>query len=333
MNIINIDSSENVFFPLEKKLFDDPDVIYHGTGSGFISKIEKDGWKINDLPYDVDDFVKVEKYYDEIGFRGFSNRGWANFSFVHTNGTIHRNTLPSFTSNYWTARNYSANTMGEAIRNLIIAIDDYILFATMKEEQDKLKKKLLEMEPQKFCSEFLYENKEYQHGLTNFMLRYRIPHEDLCVEYFKKVKKQKLEKMLNRLNDSEYLSSNVSEFIKIKNKYKKYLNSYPVVYVVKTNKHNEDLSSPMNKELGINIPVHFDILPKEILTRIDFPNGIDRFMPFGNTPFVCEWNIQEINEYVSADRDGFLNRWDDKKCGEQFLQNFLSKNSPYSSNS
>ncbi|MSP64958.1 MAG: hypothetical protein EXR16_04950 [Bacteroidetes bacterium] len=277
MEIITISDPNDLIFPMSKEIFDDAYVVYHGTGSGFIEKIEKKGWKVGDIPYDTKDFVEVKKYCDEIGFTGSSNRGLPNFSFViDTQGNIPRNLNPSFTSNYSTARNYSLNIAGESICNLVIAIDEYLEIVLNNKKQNDLKDKLFKTDPYDFFLNHLDGNPEYNDGLSKYMIEKRIPEENQCVEYFEKIKCIEINKMILKITNQKYLSNNAIILKKIKKKYEQYLKSYPVVYVIKSN----DVLFPViegditsSKKLGINIPVDFDISPDAILARIDFING------------------------------------------------------------
>lgn len=323
MNIITINDPVDVFFPLEKDAFIDPNVIYHGTGSCFISKIEKKGWKLNDLPYYAEDFVKVEQIYDDIGFTGFSNRGWTSFPFVQRNGEITRNLNPSFTSNYWTARNYSANSVGEAIRNLVIAIDDYILLSTNREKQEYFKNKLIKTSPHDFYSKFFDHDETYLKNILDYMIKNKIPNESECDEFFNEKKKRKLSEILIKLNDPRYLESNLSIILDIKKKYSQFLDSYPVVYVVKTNKIDEISSE--DKEYELDIEMKSNIEPQEIMARIDFPNGVKRFMPnMLATPY-CKWNQDKLNEQIKNIRDVLFEWQQNAENANQFMKRYFPK--------
>src|SRR5206468_3372748 len=71
-------------------------------------------------PYEEADVKLVELAYDSIGFTGInsSKGGWTSFSFAPY--TI------SFTQSYWLARIYGGKSGGERIKNLMVAIDEFI---------------------------------------------------------------------------------------------------------------------------------------------------------------------------------------------------------------
>lgn len=70
MNRVTINDPLDIVYPLDKELFEDVNIVYHGTSSCFADNIAKNGWKINGHPYEIQDVVKVCNVFSAIDFSG-----------------------------------------------------------------------------------------------------------------------------------------------------------------------------------------------------------------------------------------------------------------------
>ena len=61
MKIIEINNPNNIIFPLEKEIFENQKVVYHGTWSTFSSMIESKGWIVK---YIKSYFIKIPSKSD-----------------------------------------------------------------------------------------------------------------------------------------------------------------------------------------------------------------------------------------------------------------------------
>ncbi|MHA1278376.1 MAG: hypothetical protein ACTSRC_19075 [Candidatus Helarchaeota archaeon] len=59
MEIKTILSPYNVTYPLDQDIFEQSNVLYHGTSSVFCEKIEKRGWVINQQPFDINEIKYI----------------------------------------------------------------------------------------------------------------------------------------------------------------------------------------------------------------------------------------------------------------------------------
>ncbi|MEO9293972.1 MAG: hypothetical protein ABI347_00015 [Nitrososphaera sp.] len=120
MEYVIINDPNDIHYPLSPQIFADPMTVYHGTSSVFAEKIEAEGWRMNCSPYDRQDIGVINSAFDSIGYTGKRGRGWQNLSFP--TGTI------SFTQLYEKARSFATNKGGEAIKNMMFAIEDFVEF-------------------------------------------------------------------------------------------------------------------------------------------------------------------------------------------------------------
>ena len=134
MKIIEINNQNNIIFPLEKEIFENQKIVYHGTWSTFSSMIESKGWIVNDLPYDIEDVkyicdvcknigVNREAYYDVLKY--------FTLSLGRDNNQIIK--FPSFSPNYWISRNYASYRGGETITHILEATQKLLKYNRAEE--------------------------------------------------------------------------------------------------------------------------------------------------------------------------------------------------------
>lgn len=249
--IITIKDPEDFICPLDKKTHENPNIVYHGTSSLFIDKIEKDGWSNDtDKPYDIKDIKLIHRIFDSIMYMGEINHGYVNIaSYTLKNyDSKTQKKFGFFSQKYTIAGNYARNKGGETIHNTILAVEDFLFFVKKPELQIKNKEKL-------------------KIKLTKY---------PPAVSYHKKILEA-----LNLLDNKKYLNDMAEKLQKIKNKYEKLVkNHYPVVYALKIKPNwfkNWANPDKMINSGEVNLVAIKSIKPENIIARIVFPNGVERF--------------------------------------------------------
>jgi hypothetical protein len=120
-NITIIDHKDRRF-PFERKIFEDPYVLYHGSWSSWSSRIEADGFVHGRLPFDWRHVATVFRANQAIG------RGSYLRMFL---GKDYPNELPArdlfLSANFWCARAYATDSGGEVIRNTVEEAEQFEL--------------------------------------------------------------------------------------------------------------------------------------------------------------------------------------------------------------
>lgn len=315
MKVINLRNQNNITYPLSRKIFENDQVVYHGTSSNFTERIEKSGWRINDPVYDMNDAKKVCDIFDSIGY--YNSSDYVDLrSFTLGVGNHHyRNKCPSFSQDYWIARDYANNPGGETLKALLIAIDDFLKFCKdnlLKDDHiEKLKRKI------QVANENLIKSKSLKQPLTeadnNFITNYQNM-------------KFSSEKALEILNNSEILENYIKKMHNIKQKYLPFIqNHYGVVYVVQVEpqwfknwielyllsneKHNLLIKS------GVNLFAKVDVPAENIIAKINFPNGITMFRP-DSFYLPLPWDLKVFIDWLSQ-HQYFINK--------SFLKEYLNQ--------
>ena len=68
MKTASISNPNDVCYPFSKEWYDDPYILYHGTSHVYSESIEKNGWNVNEQPYEIDDFQNICKLFEDIGW-------------------------------------------------------------------------------------------------------------------------------------------------------------------------------------------------------------------------------------------------------------------------
>ncbi len=260
MKTISLTDPNDVCFPFSKKWYYDSFVLYHGTSSIHSENIEQKGWRINEQPFDVEDFKEVCRIYEDIDWYGTPLKsGYAVLrAFTLGNDDSYVITKPaSFSQDYLTARNYASNIGGESVHNFFLALDDIITISKNQDLQEKHKKsietklnKLLELQkesndPESMVCE-INVNKRF---LNNMSLDFFNESKNIALKLLKKY-----------------------EHIK--------KNHFPVVYALKVeptwfeDPENEfNLDSEKNSEIRSKT----SIPASSIIARVDFPKGANPY--------------------------------------------------------
>jgi hypothetical protein len=263
-------SPDDLRFPLDREIWEDPNIWYHGTRSAYSDKIEREGWQAGDLPYSISDVRKVVEIYDTIRVRGSSQDFEENFDSILCDYTLEgRNdefekSAISLTRDYWGARNYAMINGGETINALLRAC--------------------------KYLSNLVNDDAAHREHRQRLQLGIDDFNKRNDREIVRRVKP--VQDTLNRMRECQRNFSNQQhlmncefELKKIKKKYERIIkNSYPVVYAVEfktpekvleyegTNPYDSKWSSWIKFEI-----VRESISPSKIICRIDFPAGISNY--------------------------------------------------------
>lgn len=313
MEIINGTNPYDIIYPLNKDKFEDSRIVYHGTSSNYSKLIESQGWNVNAQIYDISDMKQVCDTFDLIRYS--DSKGYVNLRSYSIGVTNHHigSKLPSFTHDYWIARNYARNPGGETIKALMSAVEDFDSFSNSEEliinhlskvqkELDKYKRLLLKIEnldPPK-----TKKDRENRKSIENNYDKYY--------------------NAISILQNRELLKKSVKQLEKLKKKYRRFFNNhYGVVYVIKVEpawfinwrEPFTEISDNNGKVSKLRTPA-VDLaaikpIPAEnIIARVNFPNQIFYFRPDSSGPFPVSWNIFEFKKWLldhkwSVD-DGFL---------------------------
>lgn len=260
MQVYNILEPNNFTYPLLKEIYNDKNIVYHGTSSVFCNKIEKYGWKSYGYPYSIEDLKTIDSCFNDILYTSVGREVIRPYILEENKR------LPSFTQNYWTARNYARNRGGETIHYIIQAIDEFVEFIND-------------------------EKKIYEHNkeLRKKGLRYNLL----------------LDKAFMNLANKTFLEDWAQKISEIKKKYENLIRDhFPVVYAIRINpKDFPQWSEPtyfdgkedqtynvlmeMN-ELRPKVPINYDA----IIAKINFPNGVQYWSQFHAQPLPLSWGIK-----------------------------------------
>ena len=262
-------SQEDLIFPLNKDIWENPNIWYHGTNSVYSDKIEREGWRAGDLPYSISDVRKVVDIYDTItvrrssqDFPDFFDSILYNYTLEGTNDEFQKNAI-SLTRDYWRARNYAMNNGGETINALLSACK---YFSNLVNDDTAYRE----------------HQQRLQQGIDDF-------NNSKDKEIVRRCKK--LQDDLNRMQECQRNFSNQQhlkkcelELEKIKKKYESIIgDSYSVVYALEFKTPEKVLevegkepykymwSSWVDEKVGESIP------HSKIICRINFPAGISNY--------------------------------------------------------
>jgi len=106
---VTITDRDDDVYPFPKQLWDDPQVVYHGTWSVYSPRIEAEGFGHAELPFDHQDIATVMQARQalDLGSR-------AEVFFAKTPGQTRAEL--SMSGNFWGARVYATDGGGEAVR-------------------------------------------------------------------------------------------------------------------------------------------------------------------------------------------------------------------------
>lgn len=275
-----MNNSNDITYPLDKNIFDDRFIVYHGTSSIYSNHIESNGWIINDYPYDMIDMKEVYQICNSNGFKGSSAQ--TEIIKGYCMGDHVSNKPVYFTQDYWIARNYSLIPGGESIGALISLISEFSEMINNKSLIDK---------------HLIYLNKQLNDAI------YR---NDIAVNEYK-------QKIINF--NGLFLNKDITNKVfEIRDKFEKIVRlSNPVVYAVKV---SPDMFSnwrdiEMFRQLDLRSSV--DISPSRIIAKINFPNGVKEFRKSVNTPVPVTWNMDKFRDWL------FKNKIENKDFAEFYL--------------
>lgn len=296
---IEIRDPDNVFYPLNKECYEDISLVYHGTSSCYTEMVEKEGWGINDQPYDMDDIRYICETFEIIDY---TNKGYAELRpFTLGVSDIHlKKKRPSFTSGYWMARGFASVPGGETINGLFKAVKEFIKFSNSIElKQNHVNSLKLKFEN---YGEFLKKIKNTDPNIGNIKKIYH-----------------KYKNGLEMIRNKEAMNNFLEDLLKLIEKYKSYVeNVHGIVYVLRIKpewfKNWENTQKFRDFHIKTDFLATTDIGPENIIAKIIFPKGITEYLPASNVPLPLPWERDKFIRYLS---DHFL------FPEEKFLKKYL----------
>jgi len=303
MKTIAILKPNNFTFPLSKDVFEGNNIAYHGTSSVFTEVLEREGWILTKQPYLLEDIKFLIKCFDDINYSTVGSE------ICRPRALDSEKSAPSFTQDYWVARNYARNSLGETFHYFLDAIDNY---TNLIRDNNKIlnHKQKLEVD--------INKNKKY---LENLSLNERL-----------KKNSDRLQKIKNKYIDQKKLHFPVVYILKINP------DNFPKWSDPRFIHDDHTINSRVyTLETRPKTSIH----PESIIVRIIFPNGAQRWRQSMNKPLPLPWAMERfINWYNDKMREKyciFYHRYEDpidleelnfsyKEIGEKLIENQVIPN-------
>jgi len=277
MKIFTITDPHDVIYPLPETMYSDTHILYHGTSSIYSEMIENNGWDINGIPLELQDFVDLVEIFKKIDYDGINISVLKSYT-IGSDEKYLQLKKPSFSQQYNTARNYATNPGGESITYFLKSIEDMLKFSN----DDELKENHISKIQTKLNENLIVQKKSSNPEILD-----------------NQISRQKT--ALATLN-SDYLTKCQPVLMNLKQKYSQITkNHFPVVYVIAAgldifNKDdlNWDNAGFILKALELRPTV--SVPPSLIRAKIIFPNGTDYLVIPMNVDAV-KWQPQEWNEH------------------------------------
>jgi hypothetical protein len=132
MESITITDPDDRTFPLSKALFEDRQILYHGSWSTYCSRIELEGFIHGDLPFDWRHVATVFRANQAIG--GSALRVFLGEEYPKKQPPCDL----SLTANFWSARAYATDGGGEVVRMTIREAQQFERICTTPPERAAL---------------------------------------------------------------------------------------------------------------------------------------------------------------------------------------------------
>lgn len=284
MDRLIINDPLNIVYPLNKDIFEDDYVVYHGTSSCYITNIEQNGWRINDQPYNIKDIVNICKVFSDINF---SDEGYSVLSpFTLSSDQSHvGDKRASFTNNYWMARGFASVQGGETLHALLKAIQSFQQLILSEE----IRRKQLTILNNRF--------NEYDKMLN------MIKKDDLNYNAIKG-NCTRFKNAIDKIEDLSFLIKHSEILQKLETKYTKLIEgAYGIVYAIKIQPKWFEM---WPNQFQLKFRGYLDLIQKttikseNIIACIKFPEGIIRWRPSSGSPLPLPWKLEEFNDYVKS---------------------------------
>ena len=177
MKIFTITDPHDVIYPLPETMYSDTHILYHGTSSIYSEMIENNGWDINGIPLELQDFVDLVEIFKKIDYDGINISVLKSYT-IGSDEKYLQLKKPSFSQQYNTARNYATNPGGESITYFLKSIEDMLKFSNddelkknhISKIQTKLNENLIvqkkssnpvrwDLQPMPWCRSFLHKTR------------------------------------------------------------------------------------------------------------------------------------------------------------------------------
>lgn len=279
---ISIEEEDDIIYPLTCELFENPEILYHGTSSCYTAGIEQNGWHINDQPYDIIDIKNICEFFEELDYRGGGYSKLRPYTLGMSDSRLNKKEA-SFTSNYWMARGFASIIGGETIRALFESISAF---------------KQLNFSDEMFENHIKHLKKEferYKHLINNIKrddANYLTIRDNY--DWFKTA--------IKKMRDKEFMETALEKMNSLEAKYHPFVDKvYGIVYVLKIKPEwFKNWNDNYLKEAKTDFFTKEDIGPNHIIARIDFPNGIIPYTPASNIPLPLPWALDIFKDYISS---------------------------------
>ena len=270
MQRIFVNHPEEFGFPLSRDVFEDPHMVFHGTGSKYAERIQSEGLRNNQLPYDWYDVRIVVEVARKMALEFSEREHWPVLNaFTLGAGDSYVGDKPiSFDVSYWHARNYASIKDSETVAALRGCAEHLL----------------------RVCSSAAAQANHLQ-----MVLGRATPSVQARVQAF--------------LND-EGLAEAQPQLEQVLRKYAPDSQTAVVLVIEAETDQLEDRGAVFRgaariktgdrgTELRLRNQMH--IRPSQIRARIDFPNGIRPWFPFANVSLPLPWEgipgrLQQIGD-------------------------------------
>jgi len=265
MDRLIVSEPSDIFFPLSREVFEDPYVVYHGTGVMAAQFIETNGCRAGEIPYEWSNVLKVLTWCKQVRLE-FSDteNGYAVLRAFSAGGNdCYIAAKPvSFSISYWSSRNYAKNVDGETISNLRMVLSKLRGMATDLEERD-LHSRVLR-DAMKRSSQTYYEA---------------------------------LREPVERL-ETGFLEERLPEITHLIEKYAHRVGNFPAVLAVRL--EERQVATESRSKLGLDrwcraevrtIPEAI-VRPDQLVARIEFPHGVRYWESFADRPLPLPWEFK-----------------------------------------
>jgi hypothetical protein len=269
MDRVIISDPSDIFFPLPREVFEQPRLVYHGTGAIHAQAIETNAWRTGDLPYAWNDVLKVLKWCEQLRLEFSDAEGGYSVLRAFSAGVSDAYVAAkpvSFSICYWNARNYAANPDGETISALRVVLSKLKAMASNSEER-ALHERVL------------------RHAMERSPLTYG----------------EALREPVEHL-EAGFLEQRLPEITHLLEKHAHRFANFPVVLAVRLEERQVESESQSFLALdcstrllfgGVEVRTLPEVIvhPDQLVACIEFPRGVRRWTPFAGNELPLSWKL------------------------------------------
>src|SRR5262249_54486245 len=120
-------------YPFSRALYDDPNIVYHGTSSTFAVRIEAEGLIAGVPRFPIEALRELMHTCDAIGFRSWCYTTIKGLS-AGTRLSQPDDRCVYLSANFWYARDYATNRGGETVHNALRLTDELLRWLPARAE-------------------------------------------------------------------------------------------------------------------------------------------------------------------------------------------------------